>query len=97
MTEQPAYDLKGFQTEFEGIYARPHCEVPALVFNPEATPIALVSAAHARAATLHKLLDCWARVETSEISVLEIASALEPMAQEVELLLERLSNCLPTS
>lgn len=92
MTEEHASELKGFRTEFEGLYAPMNYEVPALVFNPNATSIALISAAHARASTLHKLLDCWARAAPDVASAMEIASALEPMAQEVELLLERVSH-----
>jgi len=61
----------------------------ALVINPQADPVALLAAVESRAMRLHEALDMFARFtgdECSEVSCSELASNLEPLAQEVLLL-----------
>jgi len=60
----------------------------AIVLNPERTPLSVAISASARAGLLRKTLFAWALVGNSgEATASDVADILEPMAQEVELLL----------
>lgn len=88
-----------FRTPFEEMYtpgmpcAAGEDDPPAaLVLNPHRTPLALAAAATSRADTLLKSISAWAQVDASAgVTATEVASILEPLAQELELLLTDLT------
>lgn len=63
---------------------------PALMINPAASVGALMASVQARASVMHDQLKEWACVSVSETSATTLAEILEPLAAEVELLLEAL-------
>jgi hypothetical protein len=77
-----------FVTNYDGAFFTPSQEgpPPAILFNPEAAPSELLPFAAARAERLRGHLHAWACAEAGELT--EVASLLEPLAQEVTLILE---------
>ncbi len=63
-------------------------KAPALIINPEASDLRLISAAMRRADGIQKMLDAWSRMEDGNVQVREVTCVLEPIAQEVMLLLD---------
>jgi hypothetical protein len=67
----------------------------ALLINPKASLGKLLAAANSRAALLARSLNYWARVKCDEaVSGDEVASSLEPLAQQVANLLEAIADDL---
>lgn len=66
---------------------------PALLVNADADAYAILGATISRASRLHTLLDLAASVEDG--SDTRLASALEPLAEEVKLLLEVIQERAP--
>ncbi|RVT48381.1 hypothetical protein [Rubrivivax albus] len=64
----------------------------ALQFNPDASLQSLMAAAQWRADSLSKSLNQWARANDDGVLAWEVASALEPWAQEIETILEQLDS-----
>lgn len=62
----------------------------ALIVNPEATADSLFAAVESRACRLRDSLLQWTLLRESDTPAPELASNLEPLAQEVQLLLEHL-------
>jgi hypothetical protein len=60
------------------------------VFNPLATPVSLAAAATARADCLHMALDAWTGIDGGP-EIRGIANSLEPIAQELQILLGELT------
>jgi len=91
-------EMTYFRTSHEGGYLADEDHLaPALVFNPNAEPVAFAAAAASRADTLHRTLVSWSIAEPEEVTVGEVAAALEPLAQEVKLLLDHLMTQLDNS
>lgn len=70
---------------------------PALLFNPEAQPFAIAAAAASRANCLQASLYAWARTQDQSIAACDVASALEPLAREIELIIDHLVDRLSES
>ena len=86
-----------FRTDVEGIYARGGWDdtPAAVIFNPAATPLSIAVAAEAKADCLRKSLVTWSLVDSANMpTVSEVACTLEPLAQEVALLVGELSKRL---
>jgi len=85
---------KPFRTVFEGCYlineADGNKPAAALQFNPAAPPVSIAGAALSRADQLHKALTLWSCVSAGEADALEVAQHLEPIADEVRMLLDEL-------
>lgn len=61
---------------------------PALLFNPHAELDTVLSAAMGRASNLHRLLLQWGSTDSERAPTApEVASAMEPLAEEICLLL----------
>lgn len=67
---------------------------PALQLNPDASATTLLAAAQRRAESLRKMLYAWACVNGDELSLQDVASTMEPIAQEIEILLSGVSDAL---
>ena len=84
---------KPFRTDHEDVYVPGFDNKPAaaLMIRVDATHLALASAALARADLLRKSLMAWSCVSDSGgVEASEVASALEPAAQEALMLLTEL-------
>jgi len=80
-------DAVPFLTNHEGgCYTIPAGSEPALVINPAANTAALLRAIGARADRLRRELMAWTIVPEGDATVADVASLLEPLAQEVDLL-----------
>jgi hypothetical protein len=76
-----------FVTEYDGAFMRDQAgATPAILFNPQAAPTDLLPMALARAERLRSHLHLWACSEDEGFA--EVASLLEPLAQEVTLILD---------
>lgn len=90
--------LTSFQTAYERGCTHLSCtnealtREPALRINPDADLHALLGAALSRASRLHTLLDLAASMDEGDT---RLASTLEPMAEEVQLLLEAIQDRAP--
>lgn len=85
----------GFRTAHEGLFIHGDLDLspPALMINPAASLQSLAYAAHSRAVRLQESLSHWSLTgEEGEISVNGVAASLEPLAEEVSLLLQELSD-----
>ena len=67
---------------------------PALIINPKASLDTLLAAVHRRADCLHKNINAWscAGVEGAEVKAPEVADMLEPLANEIVVLVEAISS-----
>jgi hypothetical protein len=80
-----------FLTEFDQGCASPDSdEAPGLIFNPAATVNALLPLAISRVFRLHKHLLLWACADAGDLR--DAASALEPLAREIQLILDQLDE-----
>lgn len=85
----------GFRTSHEAMFVPGDhgCSPPALLINPAANVQSLVCAAHSRAVRLQQSLSSWAASGNAGcVTVDEVAYSLEPLAEEVSLLLEELAS-----
>jgi hypothetical protein len=69
-------------------------EPPAIVFGPDATVRGLTHAALGRARLLERSLEAWSCADRSSIEPHEVASALHPLAADVENILDHMSATL---
>jgi len=86
-------DPAGFRTLHEAGYVLDiDATKPALLINPHASLVALMAAATSRASRLNKALWQWATVEDCSPIASEVASTLQPLAEEVTLLLDAIEQ-----
>lgn len=72
-------------------------EPAALLVNPEATPAGLLACARVRLEALHTHLFQWSLLDAesaNEVRITDVASALEPLAEEAAQILDALSDTL---
>ena len=86
-----------FRTQVDCGHMRlsPDHEAPesfALHINPSASRESLFGAVMSRVDRLHSSLDMWARIIQADVEVHELAETLEPLAQEIAILLARLHD-----
>lgn len=87
------FTAKAFATDFDKHWtANSDDHPPALVINPAATTGALLGAVHSRAERLHGALSGWALNSHTETDACDLARTLEPLAQEIVLLLDGLGE-----
>ena len=80
-------DAVPFLTDHEGgCHTLPDGSPPALVINPAANTAALLRAIGSRADRLQREMMCWTIVPEGDATVADVASLLEPIAQEIDLL-----------
>jgi hypothetical protein len=80
--------LRPFATQVDHFDLMNSTQTPALAFNPEASFEAVVSMASNRASNLESMLMSWACVSSAEnVDPPRLAAALQPLAEEVVLLL----------
>jgi len=82
-----------FRTGAEDARTRPGTPA-ALLFNPHAEPASLAALAGGRAECLHRSLISWCCVTSGDVSAVSLALALEPIAEEMLLLMNELNDRL---
>jgi hypothetical protein len=86
-----------FRTDHESYYGRTFGGkrgAAALLFNPDAAPVAFAEAALSRADSVREMLEAWSRSGEGDTTAAEAAEFLQPLAQEVTLLLNHLVDQL---
>ena len=90
-----AEPLKACRSSYEAGFLANTNAPAALVFNPNAAPSALAAAGLSRATILRRALNNWACVpDAGDASPADIAQYLEPLADELRLLLSELLDRL---
>ena len=87
------FTAKAFTTDFDKHWTVNSDEQPpALLVNPAASQGALLGAVQSRAERLHRTIFGWALNTSTECDACDLAGTLEPLAQEILILVEALSD-----